>query len=102
MLFQNRSRTLHLPIDMAVVAADNDKLSDEDARDLLVDFIDYFFDEYFRESRNATLPIDWEKLTFGGHAIRVRGWERNLALEEAADKLLAGEQLQAPLPKRLK
>jgi len=101
-LFQNRSRTLYLPIDMAVVAADNEKLNDEEARDVLVDFIDFFFDEYFRESRNVTLPIDWERLTFGEYTIRARGWERNIALEEAADKLLSGEPLDAPLPKRLK
>lgn len=100
-IFENADRTLHLPVELAVVATDNPKLSNDEARDVLVDFLGYFFDRYFREAREVTLPLDWAPLRFGEYMVRARGWEKNLLLEELADRLLAGEPVDAlPLPGR--
>jgi hypothetical protein len=93
-VFESADRSLHLPVDVALLAADNGKMANDDARDALVDFVDYFFDRYFRESREATLPIEWAPLTFGEFTVRARGWEKNLRLEELADKLLEGEPIE--------
>lgn len=91
--FENRDRSVHLPVEMALVAAENPKLDNDEATDVLVDFLDFVFDSYFREAREATLPVDWDKFTFGEFVVRARGWERNLKLEQAADRLLAGESI---------
>ena len=89
--FENADRSQHLPVEAALLRADNPRMSDVEARDILVDFVDYYFDRYFKGARQVTLPVDWKVFPFGEHSIRARGWERNLKLEEAADRILAGE-----------
>ena len=91
--FQSKDRSTYLPVELVFLQADNPGVKDEDARDALMDFADYFFAEYFRDSREVTLPIDWKAFPFGELTIRARGWERNLKLEQAADLLLAGASL---------
>ncbi|MFT5432411.1 MAG: hypothetical protein ACI9OJ_003110 [Myxococcota bacterium] len=90
-VFQNEDRSLYLPVEAAIVAVDNPEVKPQEARDLLADFIDYYFGEYFKGHREITLPLDWLPLTFGEFHLRVRGWEKNKALEDMADRLLAGE-----------
>ena len=99
-IFENPDRSLHLPVDVALVGSDNPKLSHDEARDVLVDFIDYFFDRYFRDAREVTLPLDWAGFPFGDYTVRARGWEKNLRLEELADKLLEGEPIDHLVKKR--
>lgn len=92
-VFENTDRSLHLPIDAVLVARENPKLTSDDALAALVDFVDYFFDRYFQGAREITLPIDWAEFPFGEYRIRARGWEKNLKLENAADRLLAGDSI---------
>jgi len=92
--FENADRTLHLPVELALVAAENPRLRDDEARDVLIDFLDYVFDRYFQGSRAITIPLDWAALPFGEYSVRARGWEKNMKLEEAADRLLAGEPVE--------
>ncbi|HIA01120.1 MAG TPA: hypothetical protein EYN66_04320 [Myxococcales bacterium] len=92
-VFENTDRSLHLPMDVVLVARENPGLTRDDARAALVDFVDYFFDRYFQGAREITLPIDWAEFPFGDHKVRARGWEQNLKLENAADRLLAGESI---------
>ena len=91
--FQSQDRSTYLPVELVFLQQDNPGVKDEDARDALMDFADYFFGEYFRDAREVTLPIDWKAFPFGELTIRARGWERNLKLEQAADMLLAGVSL---------
>lgn len=99
--FENGDRTLHLPVELAIAALDNPPLTNEAARDVLIDFLGYFFESYFREARDVTLPLDWAPVRFGDFMLRARGWEKNLLLEELADRLLAGEPPEAlGLPRR--
>ena len=72
----------------------------DEARGLLIDFVGYFFDRYFKGGRSTTLPIDWQELPFGEHTVFARGWQRNMQLEEAADRLLAGETVDEFLSAR--
>jgi hypothetical protein len=93
-VFENEDRSTHLPIDLALLASENPQSTDDGARDTLIDFVDYFFDRYFRGARHITLPIDWTEYPFGELRVRARGWEKNLKLEEAADRILAGESAE--------
>ena len=102
--FQNADKSVYLPVEVAMLAAENPRLTSDEARDVLVDFVDYFFDRYFRDAREVTLPIDWGTFPFGEFTVRARGWEKNLRLEQLADRLLAGEpidHLVAPRGERL-
>ena len=90
---KNHDESSYLPVEMALVVSENPLMSMDEARASLLDFAGHFFDEYFRTARETTLPIDWEKIPFGELSIRARGWERNRKLEEAADRLLAGESI---------
>lgn len=90
---ENADKSLYVPAELAFVIADNPKSSPDEAREVLLDFGDYFFDRYFKEGRSVTLPIDWEAFPIGDHEVRARGWERNRRLEELADRLLAGESI---------
>ena len=102
--FHNTDRSLFLPVELGVVASENPRLNNDEARDVMVDFVDYFFERYFRDAREVTLPIDWGTVPFGEFTLRARGWEKNLRLEELADRLLAGEpidHLVAPRGERL-
>jgi hypothetical protein len=92
-VFENEDRSRHLPIDVAMVVGDNPKCTDDAARTTLVDFVDYFFDRYFQGAREITLPIDWAEFPFNNRKVRARGWEKNLKLEDAADRILAGESI---------
>ena len=91
--FQNADKSTWLPVEMVLLQQDNPGIKDEDARDALMDFADYFFGEYFRDAREVTLPIDWQAFPFGELTIRAKGWERNLKLEQAADLILSGASL---------
>ena len=88
--FENTDQSLHLPVEVVLMVNENPQCTTDQARDTLVDFIDYYFDRYFKGARHVTLPIDWKAIPFGEYTIRARGWERNLKLEVAADRLLAG------------
>ena len=78
--FENADQSLHLPVEVALVISDNPRCTAEAARDTLIDFVDYYFDRYFKGARHVTLPIDWKSFPFGEHTIRARGWERNRGL----------------------
>lgn len=93
-IFESRDRTLHLPVELALVINENPRLRNDEAGDILIDFLDYFFDRYFREGREVTMPIDWALFPFGEYSVRARGWERNKRLEDMADRLLAGEAIE--------
>ena len=95
--FQNEDASLHLPVEVALVHKENPRCTVDEARDVLVDFVDYYFDRYFKGARHVTLPIDWKDFPFGEFTLRARGWERNKKLEDAADRLLAGQPIDQPL-----
>ncbi len=92
--FENADQSLHLPVELALVGSENPKLRNDEARDVLIDFLDYVFDRYFQGGRQITLPLDWAALPFGEYSVRARGWEKNMRLEHAADRLLAGEPVE--------
>ena len=68
-------------------------LNAKDACLLMLDYIDSYFEEFFREEENVFVPIDWTSYSFEGSSFELKGQIRNVKVEELADKLLsdAGE-----------
>jgi len=92
-IFETADRSVHLPLEMAARRIDMPNTKSDEARDLLLDFAGHFYDRYFKGGRTETLPLDWQPFTIGDHTVYARGWERNMRLEEAADRFIAGEQI---------
>ncbi len=90
----NRDKTVHYPME-AGVSLDGDTLKEEEeALATALEFLFGYLEQYFTSGGEVLLPIDWEPVDCGERALFARGWERNLALEEAADKWLAGEPVE--------
>ena len=99
-VFENADKTVRLPLEAAVQRTDLPETNPEEVRGILLDFVGHFFDRYFKGGRVATLPIDWQEFPAGEHTVYARGWQRNLQLEEAADRFLAGEAIDEFLSPR--
>ena len=84
-------RTLVYAMEAALIRSDYPGFSVLEALDVCVDFLDWHLGEYFREGRDAFLPLDWKKFRFGDVEIMARGDLRNVLLEDLADAWLRGE-----------
>lgn len=67
-------------------------MTEAQAIDLALDFLDWYLGEYFREDRDAFLPLDWKPHRFGDVEVLARGDLRNELLDDAADAWLRGER----------
>lgn len=77
----------------AVISRDKySALSEEQALDLTIDFLDWYVGEYLREDRDVFLPLDWKMHVFGDLEVMARGEVRNAFLDDAADAWLRGER----------
>ena len=56
---------------------------------LMLDFQDAYWSEYFSSGRETFVTVDWSSHSYAGSTIYVRGFERAWALEQAADQLFA-------------
>jgi hypothetical protein len=90
-VLKSRDRTLEYTMEAAFVRADYPAFSMSDALDVCVDFLDWYLGEYFREERDAFLPLDWKKFRFGDLEVMARGDLRNALLDDLADAWLRGE-----------
>ena len=90
---QRRDKSLHYPMEAAVLIGDDSKAVVEESLWLAFDFLGYYLGEYVASGGEVLLTLDWKLVTFGDREVYARGWERNLALEDAADRFLAGEEI---------
>ncbi len=54
----------------------------------MIDYLDIYWANYFSEERNVFVPIDWSKHEFEGICFYMRGFLRNIELENAANEFL--------------
>lgn len=86
-ILQNEDQSFHYPIE-GQITCKSQNLAPKEALMVLIDFVDSYIDEYFREDENSFMPIDWKEFNLEGHSFYLRGQIRNLMLENQADKLL--------------
>jgi hypothetical protein len=65
------------------------KLNNKELQMLLLDYVDMYFAEFFKEDESMYLPIDWSSYSFEGETIYLKGQVFNLKCEKQADQLLA-------------
>jgi len=65
-------------------------LGAQEGAEILIDFIDGYFEEYLKSGGDTYLPIDWAEYSFEEKNLQVRGQIFNEKLEKMADEFLAG------------
>lgn len=86
-LLRNKSGSYYYPVE-GRLAHSSHALSDRQAVLLLIDFIDGYFSEYFKENGDVYLPIDWADYESEGIPLQLKGQILNLEAEHLADALL--------------
>lgn len=89
---RNDARTSVYKMEAAIERAKYQAMTEPQAIDICVDFLDWYVGEYFREDRDAFLPLDWKPHRYGDVEILARGDLRNEFLDDAADAWLRGER----------
>ena len=86
-LLRNESGSFYYPVEGRLADIDH-QLNRHDGALFLIDYIDSYYEEFFRENGEVYLPIDWATFDWEGIQIQVRGQILNLELEKMADKWL--------------
>jgi hypothetical protein len=86
-LLRNKSGQFYYPVE-AQIAFKEQNLSPKDSVLFLIDYIDFYFDEFFKENGEVLLSIDWSKHTFEEKEFQVKGQIFNLERERLADEWL--------------
>lgn len=84
MLLHNADDSFYYPVECRLDPAEA-LLKVNDALDLALDFLDYYFGRYFREERDVFLAIDWTVYDFEDKKIQAKGQIQNLKLEQMAE-----------------
>lgn len=76
------------------------RMGEEAARDLLLDFVGYYLDQYFEGGRDPLLPLDFQPYEMGSHVVYARGDVTFPLLDAEADRILdAGVPLPPARPR---
>ncbi len=86
---QNDRESFYYPVEARISLQENDLEAERAALDL-IDAIDAYFEEYFKEGERVLLPIDWTEYRFEGSSLQMRGQIIDREKEKMADDWLAG------------
>lgn len=87
---RRRDGTLLYPVEAAVLAAEGVRFDSCPGKEVeaLIGFHEAYWQSYFQEGRSVLLTLDWAQHQVNNQTIFARGFERNLALIEEADRIL--------------
>ena len=89
-LLKNETQSFYYPVNTRI-----ELLSQEPDKDrlekfyVLADYMDYYFDEYFKSEEFISLPIDWTDYSFEDFQFQMKGQIIDLEKEQLADKFLS-------------
>lgn len=92
-------RSFVYPVEGRLTLEDQN-LSPAKAKDLLLDFLDSYFEEYLQSSEEIYLPIDWTSYECDGVEVQLRGQVYNEKLDKLADDLIEGKKIDLQLLSR--
>lgn len=84
--------TFVYPVEARMNTEDQD-LTVTEARDLMLDYIDAYFDEYLNGGEETYLTLDWSNYDCDGFDLQMRGQILNLHLEQLAEDLIEGKEV---------
>ena len=81
-------KTFVYPIEAKFESQDKDKTKAERQQHIfaVLDYIDQYFEEYFKEDENVFIPIDWSLHSWEGHEFYLKGQVVNEKLETMAER----------------
>lgn len=88
MILKKIDGSLVYPIEAIHVLDPEGKSTAATAIDVMVDYLDAYWNEYFTENRDVYVSLDWTMHTCESVNFYLRGFVRNQELESAADALL--------------
>ena len=83
----NGSGSYFYPVEGRIAHVDHE-MNNRDAVLFLLNYIDLYFEEYFREGGDVYLPIDWSNYDYEGVQLQLKGQILNLEVERMADAIL--------------
>jgi hypothetical protein len=86
---KNEDESFYYPVESFIKIKKNTEKTLLQTALLLLDYIDVYFDEYFKDSENIYLNIDWKEHSFAGEELYLRAQIKNLKCERIADELLS-------------
>lgn len=92
LILKREDRTAVYRMEATIERSQYPAMSDSEALDHSLDFLDWYLGEYLREDRNVFLPLDWKPHQYGDIQVLARGDLTNELLDEAADAWLRGEK----------
>lgn len=90
---KNKSGSFFYPVEGRLAHLDHD-MTPKEAALFLLEYIDAYFAEYFKEGGEVYLPIDWADYDYDGVPMQLKGQILNLEVEKMADAWL--EQADKP------
>ncbi len=90
-LLRDPDEVFYYPVE-ARVDARKAGVTEREAAELLLDYTELYFDEFFREGEDVYLPIDWASQTCEEVTFEMRGQIVNRKLEAMADALLGSDK----------
>lgn len=85
-----RDRSLSYPVETAVLASEGARFERPpgEALEALIGFHEAYWESYFQEDRSVLLTLDWTQFQVKSQTVFARGFERNPALIDEADRIL--------------
>ena len=78
------------PVEARVAYKDQDATA-KDSVLIILDYIDIYFDEYFKNNEEVYLPLDWSGYKFEELEFDLKAQVKNKKVESLADALIAGD-----------
>jgi len=87
-ILRNIENTFYYPFETSINKTDNPEISEQEAKNILLDFIEEYFEEYFTSERSVYIQIDWLAYKFKDIKVYARAQVLNKQLEELGDNIL--------------
>jgi len=87
-ILRNSDSSFYYPFETSLSRADNPDITEIEAKNILLDFIEEYFEEYFSNNREVYIPIDWLAYKFRDIKVYARAQVINKRLEELGNNLL--------------
>jgi len=85
---KNAEETFCYPFEAAISSKEHSDLTASDAKNLLLDFIGAYFEEYFADNRETYVPVEWATFRIEDINIHAHGQIMNKKLEKHAEDIL--------------
>lgn len=85
---RSKDGSVAYPVECVHIVEPSSELTSAEIGELLLDYLDVYWNEYLTLGRDVFIPLDWSKHECEGVEFYMRGFVRNIELESKADEIL--------------